>query len=133
MPVDPGHQDSFETSTDYLECPQCGCPNRQSDTVCSYCDAPLSLKPGMSIRFRNAVESLKWRYKLKSPKADAGKAARKYAGNLFTLLLGVALAALGAWFFLGAVSSSSFSEFIIGAVFMLYGVYTVIHVLKSDT
>lgn len=132
MPVDPGHRDFPKTTSDYLNCPHCGCPNKVSDTICSYCDAPLASKAGMSVRFRRAFESLKWRYKLKSPRSSASAAVKKYSGNMFTLILGAALALLGGWFFLTAVSSSSFSEFIIGALFMLYGVYTIIHVLKPN-
>ena len=132
MPVDPGHKEFPKTSSDFINCPQCGCPNRVADTVCSYCDEALSQKAGMSIRFKRAYESLKWRYKLKSPRSNPAAAVKKQAGAMLTLFLGVALAAIGGWFFITATASSSFSEFIIGALFLLYGVYTIIHVLKPN-
>lgn len=130
MPVDPGHKKFPKTSSDFINCPQCGCPNRVADTICSYCDKPLSQQTGMSVRFKRAYESLKWRYKLKSPRSNPGAFAKEQASRLLTLLLGVALAVIGGWFFVAAAGSSSFSEFIIGALFLLYGVYTIIHILK---
>ncbi len=132
MPVDPGHKEFPKTSSDFINCPQCGCPNRVADIACSYCDAPLSQKAGVSVRFKKAYESLKWRYKLKSPRSNPGAVVKRRAGALFTLILGVALAVIGGWFFVMAISSTSFSEFIIGALFLLYGAYTIIHILKPN-
>jgi len=87
MPVDPGHKEFKETSSDFVNCPKCGCPNRVADTACSYCDAPLSQKAGMSDRFRQAYESLKWRYKLKSPRSNPGAAVKRQAGAFLSWLL----------------------------------------------
>lgn len=131
MPNEPGGRDLSRKTGSYVNCPQCGCPNKDSDRFCSYCEAPIDGKPAMSARFRRAVETLRWRYKLKSRKTGYKTAARKRLGALFTIFLGLALTALGGWFLVSALATSAFSEFAIGAMFALYGVYSIIHVVKG--
>ena len=131
MSVDPGQPESPQITKDYRSCPHCGCPNKPMDNICSFCDAPLNQKPTLSMRVREYIESLKWRYKVKSPASSPGAVVKKKAGSLLTVLLGASLAALGAWFFLRAMEGGGFSDFIIGALFALYGAYAIINTLKQ--
>ncbi|MGK7345930.1 MAG: hypothetical protein ACNS63_09000 [Candidatus Nitrospinota bacterium M3_3B_026] len=98
-------------------------------SVCSFCGVPLSSKPPVAERLRRAMETVKWRYKIKGRKASYS--AGRLASRLFTLSLGAALVVLGGWFIVRAVGSASFSEFLIGALFSIYGVYSSAAVLKN--
>ncbi len=129
MQGNPGSSDFPKATKDYVNCPQCGCPNRQSDTACSFCGASLSGRMGISARLRRAVETIKWRYRIKSPRSGHKHIAKKFASNTITLLLGAALTSIGAWFIIKAVNSSSFSDFLVGTLFALYGVYSIYYIL----
>lgn len=129
MPREHGKPDSARITGGFVNCPTCGCPNRASDHVCSFCGELLGKGESMGGRIREAVETLKWRYKLKSPQAARG-VARRYAGGLATALLALALLGLGGWFLATAVAASAFSEFLIGALFALYGGYALVQVLR---
>lgn len=101
-----------------------------SAVVCSFCGTSLSQKPPVAERLRRAMETVKWRYKIKG--RGARQEASRLASRLFTLSLGAALTALGGWFIVHAAGSASFSEFLIGALFAIYGVYSVAAVLKDS-
>ena len=129
MPSEPERRGSQNLTDEYQTCPKCGCPHKMASSICSYCGSPLSRKAPISERLRRAVETVKWRYKLKGPRSVWA------AGGVFskavTFSLGVALVLLGGWFFVRAVGSSSFSEFLIGSLFLVYGVYSSAVVLRG--
>lgn len=130
MPADPWRRGSPDTTDEYRTCPKCGCPHKTVDTVCSYCGSPLTRKTPLSERLRRAVETVKWRRRLKSHKR-AKVSSGKLTSKLVTLALGVILTLLGGWFFIQAVSSSSFSEFLIGSLFLIYGIYSSAYTLRD--
>ena len=132
MSVEPGNQDSSQTKKDYLNCPHCGCPNKPNDTICSFCDAALNEKPPLPVLLREYVESLKWRYKLKSPGSSPSQVVKEKAGSVLTVLLGLVMGVIGGWFFLRAMATGGFADFIIGAVFALYGAFAIINTLKPN-
>jgi len=107
----------------------CGCPHKVTDNVCSYCGSSLSRRISVSERLRQAVETVKWRYRMKGRRHSTS--LKLATSKLVTLLLGVALALLGGAFFVSAVGSSSFSEFLVGSLFLVYGVYSCYTVLKE--
>ncbi|VAX26006.1 hypothetical protein MNBD_NITROSPINAE04-1557 [hydrothermal vent metagenome] len=115
----------------YQTCQKCGCPHKMEDAICSFCGAKLLRKISFSDRFKRAVERAKWRYKLKAPRRSPKSVAKNAASKLVTLILGVALTVVGGWFLLKASQGSGLTDFLVGAIFSIYGVYAVINVVRK--
>ncbi|VAX19012.1 hypothetical protein MNBD_NITROSPINAE02-1040 [hydrothermal vent metagenome] len=122
-----------ETTGEYQTCPNCSLPHKMTDTICSFCGEKLPGHLTYVEKVRRTIEAAKWRYKLKSPGNKASALASRAGANLVVLLLGVALTGVGGWFFYSAISSSSFSSFLIGAVFLLYGIYSIYNLFTKKS
>jgi len=127
MAGDQSPKDFPRVMGDFIDCPHCGCPNRPTDNLCSFCAKNLSSSPGVSSRIRKAVERMKWRYKMRRGHAPTG---RSVAASVMTLVLGLSLAALGGYFTLQGITGGSVSWTLIGGIFVAYGLYSVAFILK---
>ncbi len=125
MAFDSDDQRLEETTGEYQTCPKCSLPHKMNDTICSFCGERLPGHPTYGEKVRRTIEAAKWRYKLKSPGNKISAVASRAGANLFILVLGAVLTGVGGWFFYSAVASSSFSSFLIGALFLFYGVHSI--------
>lgn len=130
MAYDPKRR-RFRDSGDeeYQNCPKCGLPHKMKDMVCSYCGAELSGRVAPREKFNRFVETMKWRYKVKGVRGTA--TAKSYMGKIVTLIIGAVLLTVGGWLIYRAVEASSFTEFLVGAMFALYGGYAVVNSVKG--
>lgn len=120
MPTDHGHGGSHGISGGFVNCPHCGCPNREDDILCSFCKTSLRGKPGIIRKARLAIEQMKWRRK--SAHLRKRKVVSKAnAHPAVAFIVGIALLGLGWLFFVKAVGSAGYSDFLTGALSLMYG------------
>ena len=119
-------RDFLKVRGEFVDCPHCGCPNRITDRACSYCERDLSSSPGVATRIKKAVDTIKWRYRLKSRRPATGKGV---AWTILTVAVGLTLALLGGYLIYSAVATASAGKLLMGVIFALYGGYAVAHVL----
>ncbi len=111
-------------------CPNCGFPNKNTDTKCCYCETlinhPTSLPPGKWFKWFFA--HLKWNWKLKIIRA---KKSTNALGKVAGALVGLALCIVGSFLFTSSVLTKNFSNGILSLFFLLYGVFTLKNLLKK--
>ncbi len=118
-------------SNEYQACPQCGLPHPMSDTACGFCGTKLPNKITLAEKWRRIRETAKWRYKVRPERKRAGSLVKEIGSKSVTILVGATLALVGAWFLYSAVLTSSFSDFIFGALFLLYGAVSIYNTFKN--
>ena len=120
-----------QTGTDYQTCPRCALPHKLTDTKCSYCGAALSGKVTFAEKIRRAIETAKWRYKLKTKKKSTLNIAKGAANRSFSLIIGSTLALFGVLMLYSALKSQAFMDFLIAALLMGYGGYAVFSAIRK--
>ena len=103
------------------------------DTTCAFCGSKLSRRVTLLEKIRRAVEQFKWRRKLKARRKNQSVAAKEVSSKFATVALGVALASIGAWFFLRASDTGAISDFLLGTLFLAYGLYAIYNTVKTSS
>ncbi len=129
-PADPGGDRKHNATDEYQTCPACRLPHKMDDTVCAFCGSKLLGRVTLAEKIRRAAERLKWRYKLKTRRKNPTKLAKEVSSKFMMVALGVLLSAVGTWFLLKAADTSSLSDILLGALFLIYGVYAVYNAVK---
>jgi len=131
-PADPGGNWKHNATDEYQTCPNCALPHKMDDTVCSFCGSKLLRRVTLAEKIRRAAERLKWRYKLKTRRKNPTKLAKEVSSKFMMVALGVLLSSVGAWFVLRAGDTGAMSDYLLGALFLIYGVYAVYNPVKPS-
>ncbi|HJM83303.1 MAG TPA: hypothetical protein QF720_06910 [Nitrospinota bacterium] len=128
MRDDKGHKEAQKT-VKYLDCPNCGCPSKNKDSKCPFCNEPLPDHLDNTSKAFDSATSLSKALN----KEDNLVSVNRNTGKTFTLILGFTLAMLGGWFIVRGFAPLNFPEFLIGGLFLLYGVYAITRTIRSKS
>ena len=101
-------------------CPNCGLPNKSTDTKCGYCETllrrPDALPPGEWLK--SYFSRVKWNWKLRKTR----KKNSLVLGKGLTVLAGAVLSVIGAILLVSSVFTKNFSNGVLSLFFLLYGI-----------
>lgn len=106
-------------------CLNCGFPNRPSDKHCMFCHASVAEDKGLVSWLRQTYYVLRWRFQLKQRRENLDHNPRKKVLRFVGyFMIGLVLSLAGAYFAFSSVVESSFTNGLIAALLLLYGVFT---------
>jgi len=107
-----------------IECPKCGCPNRLTDKLCTYCRQELSavaIEPGF---FESVARYIEYqmnylKFRLKTPrKFSSGK---RFAKRVLVIFLSLSLIGPGLYLLIASIQGAGFLYLCLGILLVLYG------------
>ncbi|MFQ5482158.1 MAG: hypothetical protein ACE5ER_05315, partial [Nitrospinaceae bacterium] len=102
-------------------------PNRRSDAICIYCRTSIVEDTGLLAWLRQTYYVLRWRWQLQKKREDLkdkNLSSGSFPRSLGFFLLGAGLTMVGLYLFTLSLAGSSFSNALIGTLFLLYGIFT---------
>ena len=109
---------------DFTLCLNCGFPNHNSASRCTYCNTSLNKSAGIIPWIRQTYLILKWRWELRKKRPNDENSILVFSKKLGFLILGIGLSGFGCYLFADSLSRSSFSTAIISILLLLYGFFT---------
>lgn len=107
-----------------IECPMCGCPNRPSDRLCTYCRAELSAAPAQPGFIKSVADYLEYymnylKFRLKTPRRASN--AKHMSKTVLVTLFALSLVGVGLYLLFAAIKGAGFLYLCIGLLLVLYG------------